>query len=82
MIVAVVKRSDGIWASIKVGLTAERLIAAGYVHVSPEISETGELTGLALAVERPSGLPNAPSLSASNNRHSRMRVNLGWDREE
>jgi hypothetical protein len=59
MIVAAVKRSDGIWASIKVGLTAERLIAAGYVGVSPEISEDGELIGVALCKKAPAGLLSA-----------------------
>jgi hypothetical protein len=59
MIVAAVKRSDGIWASIKVGLTAERLIAAGHIGVSPEIDESGVLTGLALCVDGVAGLPSA-----------------------
>jgi hypothetical protein len=72
IIVGAVKRSDGIWASIKVGLTAERLIAAGYVALSPEISEDGELVGLALAFKGRAGLPSArivdslPSLTSAD----------------
>jgi hypothetical protein len=52
VVIAATKRHDGLWASLKVGLTAERLIRAGYVGVSPEI-DNGELVGVALTVKRP-----------------------------
>jgi hypothetical protein len=46
-----VKDQVGIWCSIKLGYEAARLARCGYVRLSPELNDSGEICAVALCVD-------------------------------